>query len=51
VLRLIGARDRRHIIHLTVLVWFLFCIACVFAAIAELRKPVPIKDDGKDSGE
>jgi hypothetical protein len=31
-------------IHLTLLVWFLFCVSSVVAAIVELRKPVPIKD-------
>jgi hypothetical protein len=31
-------------IHLTLLVWFLFCVSSVVAAIIELRKPVPIKD-------
>jgi hypothetical protein len=31
-------------IHLTLLVWFLFCMSSVVAAIVELRKPTPIKD-------
>jgi hypothetical protein len=31
-------------IHLTLLVWFLFCMSSVVAGIVELRKPIPIKD-------
>ncbi|MGO9471249.1 MAG: hypothetical protein ACLQVF_44735 [Isosphaeraceae bacterium] len=33
-------------IHLTLLVWFLFCMLCVVMAIVELRKPIPMKDVG-----
>jgi hypothetical protein len=35
-----GARK----IRLTLLVWFLFCVSCVVAAIVELRQPVPTRD-------
>jgi hypothetical protein len=31
-------------IHLTLLVWFLFCMSCVIAAIIELRRAVPAKE-------
>jgi hypothetical protein len=31
-------------IQLTLLVWFLFCVSCVVAAIVELLKPVPTRN-------
>jgi hypothetical protein len=48
---IVGGREHGfQRIHLELLVWFLFCMSCVVVAIVELRKPVPIRVHGGDSG-